>query len=35
MWENDCGILPVVINGGNAVGVITEIFTRRYESWQQ
>jgi CBS domain-containing protein len=24
MWENDCGILPVVINGGNAVGVITD-----------
>ena len=24
MWENDCGILPVVVNGGNAVGVITD-----------
>jgi CBS domain-containing protein len=24
MWQNDCGILPVVINGGNAVGVITD-----------
>ena len=24
MWQNDCGILPVVINGGNTVGVITD-----------
>jgi CBS domain-containing protein len=24
MWENDCGILPVVANGGNTVGVITD-----------
>ena len=24
MLQNDCGILPVVINGGNAVGVITD-----------
>jgi CBS domain-containing protein len=24
MWQNDCGILPVVVNGGNAVGVITD-----------
>jgi CBS domain-containing protein len=24
MWETDCGILPVVVNGGNAVGVITD-----------
>jgi len=24
MWENDCGVLPVVVNGGNAVGVITD-----------
>jgi CBS domain-containing protein len=24
MWENDCGVLPVVVNGGKAVGVITD-----------
>ena len=24
MWQSDCGILPVVVNGGNAVGVITD-----------
>lgn len=24
MWENDCGVLPVVVDGGNAVGVITD-----------
>lgn len=24
MLEHDCGILPVVVNGGNAVGVITD-----------
>ena len=24
MWQNDSGILPVVINGGHAVGVITD-----------
>ena len=24
MWENDCGILPVVAEGGKVVGVITD-----------
>ena len=24
MWQNDCGVLPVVVNGGNPVGVITD-----------
>ena len=24
MWENDCGFLPVVVDGGNAIGVITD-----------
>jgi CBS domain-containing protein len=24
MWQNDCGILPVVVDGGKAVGVITD-----------
>jgi CBS domain-containing protein len=24
MWENDCGILPVVVDGMNPVGVITD-----------
>lgn len=24
MWENDCGVLPVVVNGGSTVGVITD-----------
>jgi CBS domain-containing protein len=24
MWENDCGVLPVVVNSGNTVGVITD-----------
>ncbi|HWC76771.1 MAG TPA: CBS domain-containing protein [Blastocatellia bacterium] len=24
MYENDCGILPVVLNGGSTVGVITD-----------
>jgi CBS domain-containing protein len=24
MWEGDCGILPVVVNGRNTVGVITD-----------
>jgi CBS domain-containing protein len=24
MWANDCGILPVVVNGGSTVGVITD-----------
>jgi CBS domain-containing protein len=24
MWQNDCGILPVVVDGGDTVGVITD-----------
>lgn len=24
MWENDCGVLPVVTDGRNAIGVITD-----------
>lgn len=24
MWENDCGILPVIAEGGNVVGLITD-----------
>ena len=24
MWQNDCGMLPVVIDGGRVVGVITD-----------
>lgn len=24
MWENDCGILPVVVEGGKVVGLITD-----------
>lgn len=24
MWENDCGVLPVVADGGKAIGVITD-----------
>ena len=24
MWENDCGVLPVVAGGKNAIGVITD-----------
>jgi CBS domain-containing protein len=24
MWQTDCGVLPVVVNGGKAVGVITD-----------
>lgn len=24
MWENDCGILPVIVDGKNPVGVITD-----------
>ena len=24
MWQNDCGVLPVVVDGGNPVGVITD-----------
>lgn len=24
MWKNDCGVLPVVLDGGKAVGVITD-----------
>lgn len=24
MWENDCGVLPVVVDGGKAIGVITD-----------
>lgn len=24
MWDNDCGILPVVANGGKVVGLITD-----------
>ena len=24
MWQNDCGVLPVVIDGGKVIGVITD-----------
>src|SRR6185436_18969081 len=24
MWENDCGVLPIVSDGGKAIGVITD-----------
>ena len=24
MWDNDCGVLPVVADGGNVVGLITD-----------
>lgn len=24
MWENDCGILPVVAEGGKVVGLVTD-----------
>ena len=24
MWDNDCGVLPVVVNGGKTIGVITD-----------
>lgn len=24
MWDNDCGVLPVAIDGGKAIGVITD-----------
>lgn len=24
MWENDCGVLPIVADGGQAIGVITD-----------
>src|SRR5947207_3370482 len=24
MWETDCGVLPVVVDGGKAIGVITD-----------
>lgn len=24
MWENDCGVLPVIADGGKAIGIITD-----------